>query len=438
MTTADGPYMELPFTMPEGVGRIDLSYRYPGKGEGVAIDLGLLDTRRAPFPALPGFRGWSGTARAGAVITEGWATPGYLPGPIPPGTWSVLLGLYHLPAEGVEVEVLVELTPEAGPRPAELGEPPAPLPRQPPSRGAGPRWFRGELHSHTHHSDAPGSLEALIERARARRLDFVAVTEHNTTSHLPYLERSPADLLLVPGLEVTSYAGHMNVWGVAGALDFRCTTHDQIAAVIDRAHAAGAICSASHPVIPGMGWSFGYHVPIDCLEVWHGPTRAFNAVTLDAWDQLLRSGRKVVAVGGGDHHEGMDDWLARPVVWIRAEALTVDGILEGLRRGRVMVAEPEAPWIELEVSNGGRIYGPGEVVPGERVDVRVRGGRTAGLQMRLVTALGEVDDGELDIARHRYVRAELRHDNDDPFPLVVLTNPVWGDQIGNAESEQDG
>jgi hypothetical protein len=58
--------------------------------------------------------------------------------------------------------------------------------------------------------------------------------------------------------------------------------------------------------------------------------------------------------------------------------------------------------------------------------------------MRLVTALGEVDDGELDIAQHRYVRAELRHDNDDPFPLVVLTNPVWGDQIGNAEIEQDG
>jgi hypothetical protein len=188
-------------------------------------------------------------------------------------------------------------------------------------------------------------------------------------------------------------------------------------------------------LVPGMGWSFGYDVPIDCLEVWHGPTRSFNAVTLDAWDGQLRSGRRVVAVGGGDHHEGLDDWLATPVVCVRAKARTVDGVLDAIRGGHVVVAGPGAPWIELEVAHGGRIYGPGDVAPSGPVDVRVRGELPDGVGARLVTASGEVDGGELDLARHGYVRAEVRRDgDDDPFPLAVLTNPVRACRAGVAES----
>lgn len=427
MSAADkttNPYLELPFSVPAGVRRLEVAYQYAGQRDGRAqIDLGLVDPRGADFPLFPGFRGWSGTFREAAVITDQGATPGYLSGPILPGTWQVLLGLYQIPDEGEQVEISIRLLEQPG----ELPYPAARAASVPESRRPG--WFRGELHSHTYHSDAPGSIEELVAEARAAGLDFLAVTDHNTVSHLPYLAACPPDLVLVPGVEVTNYNGHMNVWGVTDALDWRRQRPSDMAALVEQARRRGWICSASHPVVPGMDWRYGYDLALDCLEVWHGPSGAFNVLTLETWEQLLRAGRRVVAVGGGDYHAGKEYWLARPTVYVRAEDLTVTALLDGLRGGHVVITEHEGPWIELEVEHEGRIYGPGDSAPAGRVQVRCRCERAEGLQRRLVTALGEIEPGELDLARHRYVRAELRHAEDDPFPLAALTNPVWADNM---------
>jgi hypothetical protein len=414
---ASDPYPLLGFDVPEGTRRLEVSYRYDRAG-GAVIDLGAVDPRGAAFPRFPGFRGWSGGFREGFVITEGGATPGYLPGPIQPGRWAVLLGLYKIPDAGVDVEVEITLGRDPGTPPHPLPAPPSP----PLSRPEG--WFRGELHSHTHHSDAPGSLDALIEEARERGLDFLAVTDHNTGSHLPHLAHCPPDLLLVPGIEVTTYRGHLNAWGVEAPVDFRCRTAQDITAVIETVHEQGGVCSASHPVCPGLEWSYGYDIPVDGMEVWHGPTGPFNAVTHREWDDLLRSGRRLTAFGGSDHHIGNDDIFAQPTVWVRAKELRVPALIEGLRGGHVALSAQGLSPVELEVRHGSRIYGPGDTAPAERVHVRCTGG-LRGYEVRLMSALGQVSEGELDLARHRYVRAEMCSKGDMPFPLVAMTNPVW-------------
>ncbi|MHB1536702.1 MAG: PHP domain-containing protein, partial [Acidimicrobiales bacterium] len=74
------------------------------------VDLGLFD------PA--GFRGWSGGERDRFDVGADWATPGYLPGPLPPGEWRVALGLYRVPGEGVEVRVEARTDGRAAPAPA--------------------------------------------------------------------------------------------------------------------------------------------------------------------------------------------------------------------------------------------------------------------------------------------------------------------------------
>lgn len=414
---ASDPYPLLEFDVPEGMRRLEVSYRYD-RSSGAVIDLGVVDPRGAAFPRFPGFRGWSGGFRDRFVITEGGATPGYLPGPVQPGRWAVLLGLYKIPRQGVEVKVEITTDRDPGPTPH-----PLPGPASPPApRRAG--WFRGELHSHTYHSDAPGSLEALVAEARERDLDFLAVTDHNTGSHLPHLAACPEDLLLVPGVEVTTYRGHLNAWGLERPVDFRCRTAEDMAAVIDSVHEQGGVCSVSHPVAPGLQWNFGYDLPIDGIEVWHGPTGDFNAVTLDHWEGLLRQGRHLTAFGGSDHHKGSDDIFALPTVWVRAEELRLPALLDGLRAGRVILTAQGFVPVELEVWHESRIYGPGETAPAERVEVRCGGGMR-GYEVRLMSALGQIQEGEIDLASHRYVRAEVRCKGDMPFPLVAMTNPVW-------------
>src|SRR5699024_9582404 len=173
-----------------------------------------------------GWRGWSGGARDHFVIAAGTATPGYLPGPLEPGLWHVQLGLHQLPLEPVDIHVEV-LTPATTPVPAEPNPPPAAATPRASARDlpapAGLRWYAGDFHAHSTHSDGDQSLSELATLATGNGLDFLAVTEHNTISHLPHLPRVGArhDITLLPGQEATTPTGHANAIGHIGWVDFR-------------------------------------------------------------------------------------------------------------------------------------------------------------------------------------------------------------------------
>ena len=113
-------------------------------------------------------------------------------------------------------------------RAAEPEDPPAvPRPDRRPSRRLpavdGMRWLAGDFHSHTVHSDGVLSVGGLAALAASRGLDFLAVTDHNTTSHHAHLPEAARThgIVLVPGQEVTRDVGHANVFGDVGLVDFR-------------------------------------------------------------------------------------------------------------------------------------------------------------------------------------------------------------------------
>src|SRR5690606_3908502 len=111
---ARNPYFYIPFAVPAGTTRIDVTLAY-AKAEDCIIDLGAFDPRDAGYPTTDGFRGWSGGARERFFIATDDATPGYVHGPIEAGEWNVILGLYKVPENGVEVSVDIAL--DAAPRP---------------------------------------------------------------------------------------------------------------------------------------------------------------------------------------------------------------------------------------------------------------------------------------------------------------------------------
>ena len=107
----------LPFEVPPEIARLHVHYQVSrqlsadrvGWQEGNVVDIGLFDPRGAEFLTARGFRGWSGTARREFTIAASEASPGYLPGPIQPGTWHVMLGLYQLVPEGCDYRIVVAL-----------------------------------------------------------------------------------------------------------------------------------------------------------------------------------------------------------------------------------------------------------------------------------------------------------------------------------------
>jgi hypothetical protein len=348
---AASPYLYLPFEVPEGTTRIDVRYAYDA---GNILDLGVVDATLGPFPSRQGFRGWSGDARRSFFVARDGATPGYIPGEMPPGTWRVMLGLYRIKPEGCafRVEVMLDRSPRllVAPAPAFT------------TLRSEARWFRGDLHSHTHHSDARGSLSDLVRAAKGRGLDFLAVTDHNTYSHHRFLaEAGDPDLLLLPGQEITTERGHANAWGVEGWVDFRILADDDVSQLVREVQDRGGVFSVNHPKETGPAWHYPIPDGIDCLEVWQAPWAYRNWEALARYDALLALGRRLTLVGGSDRHQpGWPDpdpellWVGTPTTWLYLEELSVPAVLKALREGQAFVTEgPAGPTIDLQVMGTG-------------------------------------------------------------------------------------
>lgn len=403
------PVARLPFEVPTGCTRITLRYRHD---PGHVLDLGLFDPAASDFPSTGGFRGWSGGARREASIGRRDATPGYLPGPLPAGRWHVLLGRALVGAAGCAYRVEIDLevggvdTPADGAAAdATLGVSAAPEisaasadADRPEAAPIDAPWYPGDLQSHTHHSDAQGSVDELMAAARARGLRFLAVTDHNTTSHHADLRRhAHGPVLPIPGMEVTTYRGHANVWGATGWVDFRIASDDDVPRMVRRAHALGGLVSVNHPKRqPGcIGCDWTYPVPdaADALEAWQGPWWLRNWESLSRYDALLAAGRRLTLVGGSDRHQPAGPErdpealrVGSPTTWLQLARLGVPDVLQALRDGRVAVSEaPAGPRLDARsgaVPMGGRLPDAAE----HRVTATVRG--APGERLRWVGAHG--------------------------------------------------
>src|SRR5271155_2940746 len=103
----------LPFDVPADVQRIRVStshenFAVAGLARNV-LDLGIFGPAGYDLGNAAGFRGWSGGARDGFVISSSHATPGYLAGPIEPGVWAVALGPVVLSPWGMAWQVRVTM-----------------------------------------------------------------------------------------------------------------------------------------------------------------------------------------------------------------------------------------------------------------------------------------------------------------------------------------
>src|ERR1035437_1745511 len=243
-------YVQVPFNVPDGTERVTLTFSYTGKEEHTALDLGLLD------PAQ--LRCWSGGNKSMLTVGLSDATPSCLPGPIPAGSWNVLIGVPNIRSKAQShYTVQVYFSPGGA-----VAREPAALRLQ---VRASPAWFRGDLHLHTGHSDGqcpsqtgkmvPCPVFFTVDAAARRGLDFIAITDHNATSQYnamrelqPYFDR----VLLIPGREMTTFYGHFNIFGVTQFIDFRVTPGGRaLNTVLDDVRSKGGIASISHAEAPG-------------------------------------------------------------------------------------------------------------------------------------------------------------------------------------------
>jgi MYXO-CTERM domain-containing protein len=339
----------LPFEVPEGI--VEIEVRHSNLTPGNNLDWGLDDPN--------GFRGWGGGKGQPGLVGLEAALPSYIPGPIPTGTWEVVVGkarIVNTPAE-YAVDIFLRTEPTLEPQPRSPYEDPGVLDTE-------ARWYAGDFHVHTIQSDTWPTIRETLEFAESVGMEFVMLSEHNTNSGLTlYGDTQPdfPNLLLVPGVEWTTYAGHANAIGAIDWVDFKVGVRGvTVEGAIEAYQDQGALFSINHPTVPGepfcIGCPWEYDVDpttIDGLEVQGGIWEAIGY-----WEEMCAAGSHATAVGGSDDHaagQGSDLFyspIGMPTTMVFADELSVDAIMEGVRSGRVVVKvdSADAPMLETELS----------------------------------------------------------------------------------------
>ena len=342
-------YIEVPFEVPVNTARLTVSFGYTGKEERTTLDIGIQDPQR--------FRGWSGGNKSSFTISASDATPSYLAGPIVPGTWKLWIGVPNIrPSSVASYVAKVYFEPIGKGTPEGFSET---------SLRSSAGWYRGDLHMHTGHSDGscksqngnkvPCPVFVTLQAAAARGLDFIAVTDHNTTSHFdalremqPYFDR----LLLIPGREITTFQGHANLYGTTEFVDFRVGSSSvpDMKTLLDRVGQSSGLISVNHPGLPtgeacmGCGWSpkAGDMRLVQAIETVNGGTEEGPYSGIPFWEKQLNAGYKPTAIGGSDNHSpdlppDKPGSVGSPTTVVYATELSVPALLTGIRSGRVFV-----------------------------------------------------------------------------------------------------
>ncbi|QNQ11331.1 CehA/McbA family metallohydrolase [Sphingomonas alpina] len=369
-------YRDVPFDVPAGVERITVILSYD-KANKTVIDMGVRDPMA--------FRGWSGGTRDRFTISPSDASPGYLAGAIPAGRWRVVLGVPNARAGSRSTYTVSVFFDRGKKRKATAAIAGPPL-------NDAPGWYRGDLHMHDANSDGsclsqsgkrvPCPLFRTVEAAARAGLDFVAVTDHNTVAHFgalrelqPWFDR----LLLIPGVEVTTFGGHANIFAPSHVVDFRVGGKQvpTVAALERKVAEAGAIMSINHPALPsgelcmGCGWTWPAtdYAGITAIEAVNGTMAEGPLAGIGFWYARLNEGHRLTGIGGSDNHDpDMSPGKApigRPTTVVHAESLSTSAIIDGIRGGNVFIDVDGSRdrLLELQAVSGTASAAMGQTLP---------------------------------------------------------------------------
>lgn len=443
-------YRLEPFEIPDNIGALHVEFDYTGKQSFAEIEIGLFDQ--------DGFRGTSRFSKESFYVSKYRTTPSYFAGPVAAGEWAISLGFPTVQAES-EYNINIQMIPKT--HPDYYG----PLTD---SFSEDSKWYRGDFHTHTGHSDAFGCIDTngrrspcqayqVAEAAHRNGLDFVSIADHNTVSHhqdMMVVQPTFPDLLLMRGQEVTTFFGHANVFGTSIPIDFRIGFEDRdVHHIQQQSDSLGTIFSINHPgretgaSCTGCGWSAdstNYEL-VDAIEIVNSTNVENDIAGIPFWHNLLNQGYQITAIGGSDDHSGGfgSAQPGTPTTMVWADGLSEQSILQGVKSGKVYLktARSNDPDITFYAESDGRKWEMGSTIPvsgistssitfslltelqdglsaewilnGETVASKKSERKTEGDQIEFIYTMDTLEKG--------WLRLNLRKDG----AITTITNPIY-------------
>ena len=212
------------------------------------------------------------------------------------------------------------------------------------------KWYPCELHCHTVHSDGDFTVEGLIASAKERGLKGICLTDHNTYSGREEAAKEK-DLVILQGIEWTTYFGHMLVLGADRFVEWRDAVPENIDEKMKQVHAAGGLVGIAHPfqlgtpICTGGRWDFRVQdfSLVNYMEIWSEGEPLMNTANRSArkmWHEKLSEGFRIAPSMGRDWHRAERNIRKGACTYLlcEGESLTSEGMKDAIERGRTSVS----------------------------------------------------------------------------------------------------
>ena len=203
-----------------------------------------------------------------------------------------------------------------------------------------------DLHVHTNYShDGHASIEEIIESAIAEKLDGIAICDHDTmdgsSAARKYVADNELDLIIIPGIEVSTSEGHLIVLGVEDGIEKGSSAEETIrmAREKEKEKKGTVVTIAPHPFHPfrhSIG-KFCTHPDIDAIEIYN--SRYFTGVA-NALARRTAATNNIIAVAGSDAHSAECVGLATVEVEVEVDVAQKpehEAILKEIKKGKVRI-----------------------------------------------------------------------------------------------------
>lgn len=205
-----------------------------------------------------------------------------------------------------------------------------------------------DLHVHTCYSeDATSSLEEVIFYAKEKRLDGIAITDHDTLKGARRALKLASGMrfMVIPGIEVTTLLGHVLALNITTSIPQNLG----LVETVEEIHEAGGIAIVAHPTVfmkSFINQRIASASNLDGVEVINSSVFPFFLST--RLSRALAERLDLPQTAGSDAHHASEIGTAYTLVKADSD---IDEIIEAIRKGAVIPFGKAISW-ETRVRRG--------------------------------------------------------------------------------------
>ena len=203
-----------------------------------------------------------------------------------------------------------------------------------------------DLHIHsTYSQDGESDISSILKAAVACNLDVIAITDHNEISGAHEAVRCShmlaPDLLIIPGVEVSTREGHIIALGVTEDIEMGLSVRETVKIIREM----GGIAIAPHPFHRfrhGVGRRDKRALlDVDAIEVFNSRYIVGHTGSHNKRAYRFANLHNISKVAGSDAHHAR--YVGYGTTWVDAER-NIQSVLDAIRCGKTRIDGKKTPF----------------------------------------------------------------------------------------------